>query len=436
MTKPYCVISCPFLTVSGYGARARDVVKAIYELKKDDWQIEILCQRWGSTSWMTDDEIESDWSWSIPMLNKTGQLTRQPDYWFQITIPNECQPVGKLYNCLITAGIETTHCDPSWIDGCNKMDLILVSSNHAKTVFEHSVYDEKNANGQIIRKVQLQKPVEVLFEGADLNKYVCIPKDKLEKTDLVQSLDAISESFCFLFVGHWLQGILGQDRKNVGLAIKTFLETFKGQKKKPALILKTSGAGASIMDRDMILEKINEIIKLVGNKDLPNIYLLHGEFDDSDINNLYNHPKVKAMYCLTKGEGFGRPLLEFSLSKKPIIVSAWSGHTDFLDKEFTCYVPGDIKQIHPSAVVNNMLIPESGWFDPNVDVAKKLLKDVFENYENYEVNAKRQAHKSKTEFSFDKMKEVINQKIESFPKPVELKLPQLKKITLPQLKKV
>ena len=49
-----------------------------------------------------------------------------------------------------------------------------------------------------------------------------------------------------------------------------------------------------------------------------------------EMNSIYNHSKVKAMVSLTKGEGFGRPLLEFSLSQKPLIVSGWSGHMDFL----------------------------------------------------------------------------------------------------------
>ena len=35
------------------------------------------------------------------------------------------------------------------------------------------------------------------------------------------------------------------------------------------------------------------------------------------------------MVSLTKGEGFGRPLLEFSLVKKPIITTNWSAHTEF-----------------------------------------------------------------------------------------------------------
>ena len=42
-------ISCPIDTYSGYGARSRDVVKAIIEMDKYD--VKILAQRWGSTAW-------------------------------------------------------------------------------------------------------------------------------------------------------------------------------------------------------------------------------------------------------------------------------------------------------------------------------------------------------------------------------------------------
>ena len=56
------------------------------------------------------------------------------------------------------------------------------------------------------------------------------------------------------------------------------------------------------------------------------------ELISEELNELYNHPKVKAMVSTTKGEGFGRPLLEFSLTGKPIMASGWSGHLDFLHK--------------------------------------------------------------------------------------------------------
>ena len=61
---------------------------------------------------------------------------------------------------------------------------------------------------------------------------------------------------------------------------------------------------------------------------------------DKEMNEIYNHPKVKAMVSFTKGEGFGRPLLEFSLIDKPIIASGWSGHLDFLHKDHVALCGG------------------------------------------------------------------------------------------------
>jgi hypothetical protein len=425
--KQYCVISCPIDTYSGYGARSRDFFKALYELKKDEYEFNIIAQRWGVTPWGYIKDNEQDWGWLQQIILNSTQLPKQPDVWIQITVPNEFQPVGK-YNIGVTAGIETTLCPASWIEGINRMNLTLVSSQHAKNVMFNSGFREQDkATGQIMREIKVEKPVEVLFEGVDLNKYFHTSDEDLEETDLVLELDKIEEDFCFLFVGHWLQGEFGEDRKNVPLMIKTFLETFKNKKKQPALILKTSGAGSSIMDRNEILRKI-DIIKKSVNGNLPNIYLLHGEMDDKDINNLYNHGKVKAMFNLTKGEGFGRPLLEFTLSKKPIITTAYSGHIDFLYMEHCCLIGGSLKQIHPSAVVENLLIKESAWFSPDVKQAEFYLRDVFEKYSKYEERAKKQAHQSKTKFSFDEMKKALEAILNKIPKSVGLTLPKLKKI--------
>ena len=429
--KQYCVISCPIDTYSGYGARARDFVKALYELKKDEYDIEILAQRWGSTPWGYIKDHSEEWGFLEPLLAKQ-QMTKQPDLWIQITVPNEFQNVGK-FNIGVTAGIETTLCPASWIDGLNKMNLTLASSKHAKDIMMSTGYKEQDKNGVALRDLKVEKPIEVLFEGVDLDKYFYVADEDLDGTDLVQELDEIKEEFCYLFVGHWLQGDLGEDRKNVGLTIKTFLETFRNKKNKPALILKVSGAGSSIMDRNTMLDKIEAIRNTVSG-DLPNIYLLHGELDDKDINNLYNHGKVKAMISLTKGEGFGRPLLEFTLAKKPIIATAYSGHIDFLYMENTCLIGGTLKQIHPSAVVDNLLIKESSWFSPDVKQAEFYLRDVYEKYSKYEERAKKQAHQSKTKFSFDEMKTLLGTYLDKIPKQVGLTLPKLKKIELPKIK--
>jgi glycosyltransferase involved in cell wall biosynthesis len=432
MNKPLFVISSCFDTYSGYGARSRDLIKAIIDT--DRYDVKLLSQRWGATPFgFCNDNPE--WKFLLDLSLPQNQLTTKPDIWAQVTIPNEFQPVGK-FNIGFTAGIESTVCAGDWIEGLNRMDLNIVSSEHSKKVFLESKFEKRNKEtNNLESNVELNKPVEVLFEGVNTDIYKIIESHKIQSINL----DSIKEKFAYLFVGHWMQGDLGEDRKNVGLLIKAFYETFKNKTNKPALILKTSQTGSSYVDREEILKKIKKIRKTLNSNNLPNVYLLHGEFTDEEMNELYNHSKVKAMISLTKGEGFGRPLLEFTLTKKPLITTGWSGQMDFLDPKFTCLINGQLTNVHPSAA-NQWLLAESQWFSPDPSQIGFYLKDVFENYKKYTEKAKRQAFKSKVEFNWDKMADKLNELltkcVPEFPKEVELKLPQLKKIELPKLKKL
>lgn len=422
MSKPTVIVSCPIDTYSGYGARSRDFVKALIEQNKYD--VKILPQRWGNTrkGYLKDHNDELFTPLFIPTVNY------QPDIWVQITVPNEFQKVGK-YNIGVTAGIETTICDGSWLKGCNNMDLVLVSSKHAKQVFESTTFDVQNTQtGQLQGKIKLETKVEVLFEGADLDKYFTTTS-KLD-------LSAISEQFCYLLVGHWMQGDFGHDRKNIGYTVKSFLETFKNKSNPPALILKTQTVGTSILDRESILDRIDSIRKTVKGK-LPNIYLLHGEISDEEMNWLYNHSKVKVMVSHTKGEGFGRPLLEFSLIGKPIIASGWSGHVDFLDKNYSILLGGKLENVHPSAASKNVILTESQWFTPDDSNVNQAYRSTFKHYKKCLPNAREQKKISKQNFSYAKMKELLGTILETnlpeFPSEIKLTLPKLE---LPKLEKI
>ena len=375
-------------------------------------------------------------------------MDRQPDIHFHIVVPNEFQAVAK-YNIGITAGLETTICPPTWIEGLNRMNLNIVPANFIKESLSNTVFDKHNEETkEKIGEVRCNTPIEVLFEGTDTEIY---KTTKEFSKELVDTLKEIKEDFCFLFVGHWLQGGLGHDRKDLGMLIKTFLETFKNQKKQPALLLKTSGATPSILDREDILKKINEVKNTVSG-DLPNIYVLHGDLRDEEINGLYNHPKVKVHVTFTHGEGFGRPLLEASLSEKPVIAPNWSGHVDFLDDKNAIMLPGSLNDVKPESLMKGMHIEGTQWFTVNYNYASKILKDVFDNYSKYMVKSKKLAIVNNTKFSLDamtkKFEEILDKylpKFEEPPKQVSLKLPKLKKVSsiseapkiqLPKLKKI
>ena len=442
--KPLVLVTGPPATRSGYGAHTRDLIHSL--LRMDKFEVKINSLRWGNTPMNALNAENPKDKLIIDRLLKENSMDRQPDIHFQISVPNEFTPVGK-YNIGITAGIENTAPKAEWVEGLNRMDMNIAVSHFVKNTFQALVYDKLNDQQQKIGELRLVKPMEVLFEGVDLDIY---KKTKDFSKELVDEMDKIEEKFLFLYTGHWLQGDLGEDRKDTGMLVKTFLETFKNKKRPPALLLKTSGATFSILDRNSMLEKINEIKSKVKGK-LPNVYLLHGDLEDEEINELYNHPKVKAHVTFTHGEGFGRPLLEACFSEKPIIAPDWSGQKDFLNKNNAVLLPGGLIDVHPSAVPKEMLQEGAKWFSVNYQYAGQIMFKVFKQYKQFSMSAKRLSMANRA-FSLENMdkkfEEILNKclpKFEEQPMPVSLKLPKLKKVSkpteapkmnLPKLKKV
>jgi len=421
MSKPTLVFQAPVATRSGYGDHARDLLHSLWKL--DRFDIKVISTRWGATPM---DALNYDNEFHKWIVNNIIQSPQQkPDVYIQVTVPNEFQQIGH-YNIGITAGIETTHCALDWVHGCNRMDLIITPSEHAKKSLVDTVYNEQDKQtGKLIAQHRIQKPVEVLFEGFDENDF---------GTDVVahiSELDEVKEDFAFLFVGHWLKGDLGEDRKNVGMMIKTFAMAFKNEKVKPALILKTSTAGFSIMDRERLVSKIRETLGK-DYKSVP-VYLLHGDLTAAQMNGLYEHPKVKAMLNFTKGEGFGRPLLEFSLTGKPVIVSNWSGHLDFL-KSGAVLLDGELKNVHESAA-DNFLLKEAKWFNVNVSKALPLIKDVYKNYNKYKIEAFQLGKQNKQNFSLSKMTQLFDAILNQYG-IYNKKQPTFQPMQLPKLKMV
>ena len=441
--KPMVLVTAPVGTRSGYGAHSRDICRSLIELDKYD--VRIWPVRWGSTP---QNALSEDNPQDLPIIKrllKSPEVERQPEVHIHIVVPNEFNALGK-YNIGITAGIETTVCPAYWIEGLNRMNLNIVPAKFVKDTIEKTSFDKfDEKTKKKIGRVVSEKPVEVLFEGFDSNIYKTTKEFSL---DLVNEMKEVKEDFCFLHVGHWLQGNLGEDRKDLGMLVKVFLETFKNQKNQPALILKTSGATPCILDREDILKKINNIKKDVKGT-LPNVYVLHGDLRDEEINQLYNHPKVKSHITFTHGEGFGRPFLEASLSEKPIIASNWSGQLDFLNTD-ALLLPGGLVNVPPNSFPKEFNVEGAQWFQVNYQYASNVMKEVFNNYDKYKIKAKKLAIVNKTKFTLSDMTKKLDEiltkylpKFEVQPQKVDLKLPTLKKVSepkqnlgLPKLKKV
>lgn len=418
MGKPTILFRAPIKTQSGYGSHSRDLLKSLYDM--DMYDIKIDSSDWGNTPMNVLDETNLFHSWILS--NIVTNISDVPDIYIQVTVPNEFKRRGK-FNIGITAGIETTKAPKSWVDGINRMDKVITTSTFSRDVLLQTVYNETDkVTGKLIKQHKIETPVEILHEGVDTSIYL------KEKSNL--KLD-LKEDFNYLFVGHWLKGEMGQDRKDVSMLVKCFCESFKDGENRPGLILKTSGATFSIKQREYFRKKIQDITRRYSNP--PSIYLLFGQLTDNEMNGLYNHPKIKAMVSLTKGEGFGRPLLEFSLSGKPIIASNWSGHKDFLPMDMAIMLGGKLTEVHDS-VVDDFIIKGSKWFTANYNEVVEVLKIVKDDYDQFLSKSEELRLSNMVNFSLEssteRFKEILDSITITNNKPVKTKLvlPELTKI--------
>jgi hypothetical protein len=398
----------------------------------DKYDIKIIPLRWGNTP-QNNVDGESDFGrWMLERV--ITEVSDKPDIFIQVSVANEFSAKGG-YNIGITAGVETTICPKDFIDGCNNMDLIIVPSNFTRQNIGGTVYQQKdNETGEIVGEIKVTKPIEVLFEGVDTEIF--------SKGSGKDVLENVKEDFNFLIVGHWLKGDLGQDRKDIGMAIKTFATVFQymPKDKRPGLIVKTSHAGFSVIDREGTREKLEGVLKTFGDK-CPSVYLIHGDMEETDMSNLYHHPKVKAMISFAKGEGYGRPMAEFTLTGKPIIASGWSGQLDFLPAENAVLLEGSLTPVHESAA-DQFCMKEAQWFTANYSTAANKLYDVYNNYNTYSKKSEGLKTNTLDNFTLDKMNDRFTQMLEHYvkvqPKLVPFNIPKVNssKMQIPKLNKL
>jgi len=432
--KKFMVICAPVTSRSGYGDHARDLVKSF--LRHDKYDIKIMDVRWGDCPRNALDKNNVEDKKILDCILAQPNLDRQPDIYIDIRIPNEFETFGK-FNIGITAGIETNAVSQKWIDGCNKMDLIIVPSEHSKAGFVNTIYDKlqqlPNGQQQKVGDLKLEKPIKVLFEGADEDVYRPLTKDEIDEDFFDMLNEKVPEKFAFLSVGQWTKGGYGEDRKDLGRTVKVFYESFANKKKQPALIMKTSGASYSVIDYEETMSRIKNIKEqFPSDWKLPNVYLLHGDLSQKEMNYLYNHPKVKSFISLTHGEGFGRPLLEATMVGLPVIASGWSGHVDFLDTNNSILLGGELKQVPKSVAWKDIIIEQSQWFNVDELVVNKALNYVFANPIEVKNKAKVLMNTNRKKFTHKKMTELFK----TFMDEIDEKTPSQVKLNLPKLNKV
>lgn len=384
--KKKIFVRSPCLSQSGYGEQSRFALRALRS-KEDIFDIYVQPINWGKTGWLWEDNDFRQWV--DEKIEKTqiasSNNTLMPDISLQITIPNEFEKLAPV-NIGYTAGIETTHVAPLWLQKGNEMDKILVVSQHAKDTYVNTQATAQDNQGNTF-PYKLETPVEVVHE-----------RTVIPTPDSIDALK-LTTDFNFLVVGQY------GPRKNMHNTIRWWVEEFIDQD--VGLILKTSMVNNSILDRNKIRNQVSEILSKYKNRKCK-VYILHGDLSASQMAGLYTNDKVKCLINIAHGEGFGLPLFEAASLGLPIITVPWSGQIDFLKHDGVSYfteVEYALKAVQKENVWKDVIQEGSMWAYADQGSYKMALRHVRNNWDDAKQTAVKLQDIINDKFSEEKLYE-------------------------------
>lgn len=337
----------PALTQSGYGVHSRQIAQWL--LSRQDIDARFVLTPWGDTPWILDRSRCDGLIGKI--MERTVSADHKGDVSIQVQLPNEWDYRMCPINIGVTAAVETDAANPEWVEACNKMSCVVVPSAHALTSLTNSG--------------ELKVKSHVIPESFS---------DSISKSQKNIDLSEVDTPFNFLIFGQTTGNNPYNDRKNLLFTIKWLCETFS-KDEDVGIIIKTNAGRNTKIDRNIVLRNLEALSREVRKSVNPKIYLLHGDMSDDDVAALYKDPKVKALISLTRGEGYGLPILEAAASGLPVIATNWSGHLDFMKHCKFISVDYALSPMHPSRIDDKIFMRNAKWAEANeADFKKKVVK--------------------------------------------------------------
>lgn len=287
-------------------------------------------------------------------MERTAPLQVPYDVTVQLQLPNEWDPKLGVYNIGMTAGVETTKCNPEWIDACNTMQRVIVPSRYTESVLKES--------GVVTTQIDVIPEAYIdSLSNQTASDLLPLP---LETTD-----------FGVLIHGQITGANAATDRKNIFNTIKWLCEIAQG-KDMPNLVivLKTNMARNTKIDRMVTTNLLTQLLTQVRRGKTPKVVLLHGDLTDTESAALYRDTRIKALVTLTRGEGFGLPILEAATAGLPVVATGWSAHTEYLTNRYVA-IDHQLVDVPSSKTDRRIFMPGAKWAEPSeIDFKNKMKK--------------------------------------------------------------
>ncbi|KAB5544001.1 hypothetical protein OIU76_012942 [Salix suchowensis] len=253
---------------------------------------------------------------------------------------------------------ETDRVNAEHVKRCNRMDYVWVPTDFHVSTFVQSGVDPS----KVVKVVQA---VDVDF--FDPLKYE--PLDLVSTGNLVlgsrkKDLDS-KTGFVFLSVFKW------EYRKGWDVLLKAYLKEFSGIDG-VALYLLTNPYHSDRNFGNKIVEFVEDTGIEEPVKGWAPIYVIDTHIAQVDLPRVYK--AAHAFVLPSRGEGWGRPLVEAMSMSLPVIATNWSGPTEYLTEENSYPLQVD----RMSKVMEG---PFEGhlWAEPSIDKLQLLMRHVITN---------------------------------------------------------
>ncbi|CAA7059927.1 unnamed protein product [Microthlaspi erraticum] len=400
-SSSHCVLwMAPFLSSGGYSSEAWSYILSLHHHLRNHPRFRITIEHHG--------DLESPEFWD-GLATETKELAiemhstqcrpnetivvchSEPGAWYPPlfeTLP--CPPTGyeDFLSVIGRTMFETDRVNPEHVNRCNRMDHVWVPTEFHVSSFVQSGIDSSKV-------VKIVQPVDVAF--FDPEKYE--PLDLIAIADLVLG-SGVKNSFGFVF----LSVFKWEQRKGWDVLLKAYLREFSG-KDNVALFLLTNSYHSESDFGNKIVDFVEELDEEEPEDDYPLVYVIDKHIAQVDLPRLYK--AADAFVLPTRGEGWGRPIVEAMAMSLPVIATNWSGPTEYLTEE-NGYPLGveEMSEVKEGPFEGHL------WAEPSVDKLRVLMRRVVSEPEEARVKGKRGRDDMVKSFAPEVVAKVVADQIE------------------------